>query len=273
MRRKQVGIGSFKMGGTQPMVFIAGPCVIESRKVCLQLAEKLKALADEIGVHLIFKASYDKANRTSHTSFRGPGIDKGLRVLAEVKEQFSLPVLTDVHSVDEVEPAAAVCDVIQLPAFLCRQTDLVLALGKSGAVINVKKAQFMAPWDMQHVIAKLESVSCRKILLTERGVSFGYNNLVADMRSLLVMKEYGYPIVFDATHSVQQPSGAGSESGGNREWAPHLARAATAIGVDGIFMETHVNPEHAKSDKANSIRFANLKKIWQDIVKIDSIIK
>ena len=270
---KLIKIGKVKIGAGQPLVLIAGPCVIESRTGCLALAGKLAKLARAEKIPLIFKASYDKANRTSLKSYRGPGLIQGLEILREIKERFGLPILTDVHDKSEVAPAAAVADVLQIPAFLCRQTDLVLAAARSGRVVNIKKGQFLAPWDMQHVIAKIESTGNRRILLTERGASFGYNNLVADMRSLLIMRALGYPVIFDATHSVQLPGGAGDQSGGDGRFAPNLARAAAATGCDGIFMETHVNPTAALSDKANAIPFAALKKLWRQLIAIDDIVR
>ena len=260
------------MGGRQPLVLIAGPCVIEDRRACLALAGRLCRLAADERIPLVFKASYDKANRSSVGSFRGPGLSVGLEILAEVKARYGLPVLTDVHSVAEVGPAAGVVDVIQIPAFLCRQTDLLLAAGDSGLPVNVKKGQFLAPWDVKHIIAKIESTGNRQIVLTERGSSFGYNNLVADMRSLLVMREFGYPVVFDATHSVQRPGGAGAQSGGDSKWAPGLARAAVATGCDGVFIETHVRPERALSDKDNAIPFAELRRVWRLLRAIDEVV-
>ena len=270
---KQVCVGSVRIGGGAGLALIAGPCVIESRAGCLALAGKLAKLAQAEKIPFIFKASYDKANRTSHKSFRGPGLAEGLEILREVKERWGVPILTDVHSIAEVAPAAKVADILQIPAFLCRQTDLVLAVGESGRVVNVKKGQFLSPWDMRHVIAKIESTGNRRILLTERGASFGYNNLVADMRSLLVMRELGYPVIFDATHSVQLPGGAGDQSGGDGRFAPNLARAAVATGCDGVFMETHANPAAALSDKANAIPFAALKKLWRQLIAIDDVVR
>jgi 2-dehydro-3-deoxyphosphooctonate aldolase (KDO 8-P synthase) len=268
---KKVDVSGVKIGGGSPLVVIAGPCVIENRRMCLDLARRLTALAATERVSLIFKASYDKANRSSLASYRGPGLAEGLEILAEVKATFNVPVLTDVHAVADVEQVARVVDVIQIPAFLCRQTDLILAAAATGRPVNVKKGQFLAPWDMRHIIAKIESVGNRKIILTERGVSFGYNNLVADMRSLLVMRELGYPVVFDATHSVQHPGGAGDHSGGDGRWAPHLARAAVAAGCDGVFMETHLQPSRALSDKENAIPFARLAALWRMLRKINEI--
>lgn len=257
------------VGGGRPLALIAGPCVIESPKGCLDLAARLVRLARARRIPLIFKASYDKANRTSIESFRGPGIEAGLEVLAEVKRRYRVPVLTDIHSVAEVGPAAEVADVLQIPAFLCRQTDLVVAAARTGRVVNIKKGQFLAPWDIRHVVEKIEAAGCHRILLTERGVSFGYNNLVADMRSLLVMRETGYPVVFDATHSVQRPGGEGDRSGGDGRWAPALARAAVATGCDAVFMETHVNPARAMSDRDNAVALAYLPGLWRQLTEID----
>ncbi|MDA0322302.1 MAG: 3-deoxy-8-phosphooctulonate synthase [Verrucomicrobia bacterium] len=271
MKHRSVSIGRVCVGHGSPLVMISGPCVIESRRHCLGMAKKLKALAAQCRVKLIFKASYDKANRTSLKSYRGPGLTKGLEILREVREEFGLPVLTDVHSIEEAETAAEVVDCLQLPAFLCRQTDLVLALGRTGRPVNIKKAQFLAPADMAHVIAKIESTGNRKILLTERGTSFGYHDLVADMRSLVRMRELGYPVIFDATHSVQSPGGAGGVSGGEGALAPDLARAAAATGCDAVFCETHERPERALSDGANAVRLSELRKLWPILKKIDTI--
>ena len=261
---------SFGDGG---LTFIAGPCVIESREMVLDLAKRLTALAKKLKAKLIFKASFDKANRTSVDSFRGPGLEKGLGVLAEVRSTFDVPVLTDIHEPWQAKPVAEVCDVLQIPAFLARQTDLVVAAGETGAVVNVKKGQFMAPEDMAQVIRKIESTGNRRIVLCERGASFGYHNLVADMRSLLIMRELGYPVVMDATHSVQRPGGLGTGSGGDGKYAPAIARAAVATGVDGVFMETHMNPKVAKSDAANAIRFAELEKLWKVLLQIHADIR
>lgn len=269
---KAVKIGSVKVGGRNPLVLVAGPCVIESRKGCLDLAGRLVKLAGDEQIPLIFKASYDKANRSSHTSYRGPGLAKGLEILAEVKSRYGVPVLTDVHSEAEVGPAAGVVDVLQIPAFLCRQTDLVIAAGESGKPVNIKKGQFLAPWDVCNIVAKIESTGNRKILVTERGTCFGYNNLVVDMRSLPVLKELGYPVIFDATHSVQRPGSAGNRSGGDSKWAPYLARAAVAAGCDAVFIETHVTPENAFSDRDNAIPFSSLRKLWRILRRIDEIV-
>ena len=258
--------------GDGALTFIAGPCVIESRKMALDLAERLCALASKLRVKFIFKASFDKANRTSVDSFRGPGIERGLDILAEIRERFAVPVLTDVHEPWQCARVAEVCDVLQIPAFLARQTDLVVAAGETGAVINVKKGQFMAPEDMAQVIRKIESTGNRQIVLCERGASFGYRNLVADMRSLLIMRELGYPVVMDATHSVQRPGGLGTGSGGDGRFAPALARAAVATGVDGVFMETHMNPKKALSDAANAIAFREVEPLWRKLVAINGIV-
>jgi len=269
---KTIDVLGVKIGGENPLALIAGPCVIESREGCIQIAEELVEMAKQQKVPLIFKASYDKANRTSIDSYRGPGISKGLDILAEIKEKFNIPVLTDVHSVEEIKIASKVVDIIQLPAFMIRQTDFVVAAGESGAVVNVKKAQFAAPWDMVNVVKKIESTGNTNILLTERGASFGYNTLVADMRSLIIMRETGYPVIFDATHSVQAPGGQGTTSGGDGRFAPYLARAATAVGVDGLFIETHPTPKQALSDGPNMIPLGELPQLWKTLNAIDQII-
>jgi 2-dehydro-3-deoxyphosphooctonate aldolase (KDO 8-P synthase) len=270
---KIIKIGGISMGANRGLALIAGPCVIESREGCLAIAERLVKLAKAQKIPLVFKASYDKANRSSVKSFRGPGLERGLEILAEVKNRFGVPVLTDVHSVEEATRAAKVVDIIQIPAFLSRQTDLLVAAGKTGAVVNIKKAQFMAPWDIKNVIEKVESTGNKRILLTERGVSFGYNNLVADMRSLLIMREFGYPVIFDATHSVQKPGGAGSRSSGDGRWAPALARAAVATGCDGVFLETHVKPEEALSDRDNTVPLAVLGGLWRMLRTIHETVR
>lgn len=270
---KSVKIGKIRIGARQPLVLIAGPCVIEDRSRCLALAGRLAKLAASEDIPLIFKASYDKANRTSRTSFRGPGLARGLEILAEVKARYGLPILTDVHSETEVPAAARIADVLQIPAFLCRQTDLIVAAAESGRVVNVKKGQFLAPWDVENIIAKVESAGSRRLMITERGACFGYNNLVADMRSLLVLREFGYPVVFDATHSVQRPGGKGKRSGGDGRWAPHLARAAVATGCDAVFIETHLKPEQALSDRDNAIAFSAVKKLWKTLRRVDEIVR
>ncbi len=268
---KAIPVGRVRFGGGAPLALIAGPCVIESRAMAFDLAAQLVALAKKEKIPLVFKASYDKANRTSIRAFRGPGLAQGLEILAGIKEKFGVPILVDVHQVSEVKPAAEVADALQLPAFLCRQTDLVVALGESGRVVNVKKGQFLAPWDVRHVIEKIESTGNRKILLTERGASFGYNNLVADFRSLLILRQFGYPVVFDATHSVQLPGGRAEGTGGDGQWAPYLSRAAAAAGCDGLFWETHRNPPEAKSDKDNALPLAVLGPLWRQCRRIDEL--
>jgi len=270
---KQVKVGSATFGGAKQLVLIAGPCAIESEGLVMRVAEALKKLTAEVGCELVFKASYDKANRTSVTSFRGPGIEEGLRILERVKKEFDLPVISDVHDITQVKPAAEVLDIIQIPAFLSRQTDLLVAAGETGRAINVKKGQFLAPWDIQHGIGKIESTGNENILLTERGVSFGYNNLVTDMRSLVIMREMGYPVIFDATHSVQLPGGAGGSSAGQRQYVGALSRAAAATGIDGLFWEVHEDPEHALCDGPNSLPLAQVKTMLQQILAFDAIFK
>ena len=270
---KEIQIGNVKIGGNRPLVLIAGPCVIESESLTLHAAERLMTICNGIAMPLIFKASYDKANRTSATSFRGPGMREGLQILAKVKESLGLPILTDVHSIEEIGPVAEVADVLQIPAFLCRQTDLIDAAARSGRVINIKKGQFLAPWDMRNVVDKALSTGNSQIILTERGASFGYNNLVSDMRSLPIMRKTGYPVVYDATHSVQLPGGLGGASGGQREFVEYLSRAAVATGVDGIFLEVHEDPENALCDGPNSIKLADLPPLLKKLKAIDAIIK
>ena len=270
---KTVAVDKGVAFGGRELAFIAGPCVIESREMALDLAKKLTALSRKLKVPYVVKASFDKANRTSVDSFRGPGIDKGLEILAEIRSKFDVPVLTDIHEPWQAKVVAEVCDVLQIPAFLARQTDLVVAAGETGAVVNVKKGQFMAPEDMREVVRKLESTGNRRITLCERGSSFGYRTLVVDMRSLAIMRELGYPVIMDATHAVQRPGGLGTGSGGDGKFAPLIARAAVATGaVDGVFMETHVDPKVAKSDAANAIRFAEVEKLWKSLLKIKSAI-
>ena len=270
---KKVLVDKGVVFGDGRLAFIAGPCVIESRRMAVDIAAKLSKLAARLGVGYVFKASFDKANRTSVDSFRGPGIDKGLEILAEIRAKFDVPVITDVHEPWQCRVAAEVCDILQIPAFLARQTDLLVAAGETGAVVNVKKGQFMAPEDMVQVVRKIESTGNRRILLCERGSSFGYRNLVADMRSLPIMRSLGYPVVMDATHSVQRPGGLGTGSGGDGKYAPVLARAAVAAGVDGVFMETHMNPAVAKSDAANALKLSGVGKLWEQLVKINEIVR
>lgn len=258
--------------GAKKLAFIAGPCVIESVDGVMTLAAKLVKLADRMNVPLVFKASFDKANRTSLDSYRGPGLKDGLAILKEVRDRFNVPVLTDIHEASQADAAAEAVDILQIPAFLSRQTDLVVAAAQTGKVVNIKKGQFMAPEDMINVITKVRRSGNERVILTERGASFGYRNLVADMRSLLIMRDLGCPVVFDATHSVQRPGGAGTESGGDGKWAPALARAAVATGVDGVFMETHINPAEALSDKANAIAFKKVKALWTKLALINEVV-
>jgi len=251
--RDPVNIGRIAIGEKGPFFLIAGPCVVETEDTTLSVADFLKETEERLGIPVIFKASYDKANRTSLNSYRGPGIDRGLEILRKVKEKARLPLLSDVHSVGEIEKAASVLDMIQIPAFLCRQTDLLLAAGRTGLAVNIKKGQFLAPWDIKAATAKVVSTGNRRILLTERGTSFGYNNLIVDIRSIAVMKTFGFPVVFDATHSVQLPGGLGTSSGGQREFVEHLSRAAVAAGADGLFLEVHPDPDAALCDGPNSL--------------------
>lgn len=270
---KEISIGSIKIGAGRPLILIAGPCVIESESATLRHAERLMTICNGLSMPLIFKASYDKANRTSIGAFRGPGIKEGLKILAKVKESLGLPVLSDIHSIEQIAPAAEVLDVLQIPAFLCRQTDLLIAAARSGRVINVKKGQFLAPWDMKNVADKLAAAGNENIILTERGASFGYNNLVVDMRSFPVMRATGYPVVFDATHSVQLPGGQGDSSGGQREFVEYLSRAAVAAGIDGIFMEVHEDPDKALCDGPNSIPLSELTVLLKKLRTIDAVVK
>jgi 2-dehydro-3-deoxyphosphooctonate aldolase (KDO 8-P synthase) len=264
----------FAVGLDQPIFLIAGPCVIESRQLALDTAGMLKEICAELGVPFIYKSSYDKANRSSGGSFRGPGVESGLKILAEVRQQIGVPVLTDVHEVDEIDAAAAVVDVLQTPAFLCRQTDFISAVASAGKPVNIKKGQFLAPGDMKNVVAKARRASgVDNILVCERGTSFGYNNLVSDMRSLAIMRETGCPVVFDATHSVQLPGGQGTVSGGQREFVPVLARAAVASGVSGLFMETHPDPEKAMSDGPNAWPLARMRELLATLKALDGIVK
>jgi len=269
---KVVTIGNVAVGAGNPLALIAGPCVIESREDCLAVAGRLAELAAAQSIPLVFKASYDKANRSSIESFRGLGMEEGLEILVEVRETCGLPVLTDVHTVEEAGRAAEAVDVLQIPAFLCRQTDLVVAAAETGKVVNVKKGQFLAPWDIGNTVAKIESTGNRNILLTERGVSFGYNNLVADMRSLVIMRGLGYPVVFDATHSVQRPGGAGKRSSGDADMAPALARGAVAVGCDAVFIETHVDVRRAKSDADNMVALDDLEALWKVLSSLHELV-
>ena len=268
-KTKQISVGKLLIGGGNPLVLIAGPCVIESETHALKTAEKLKRVTSDANIPFIFKASYDKANRSSIDSFRGPGLIKGLKILKKIKKELNVAVLSDVHTEDEIEPAAQILDVIQIPAFLCRQTNMLVKAAQTNCTINVKKGQFMAPWDMKNVIDKLSQSGGKKILLTERGYMFGYNNLVVDMRSLPLMRDLGYPVIFDATHSLQLPGGQGKKSGGQRELIPDLVRGAVAVGCDSLFMEVHPNPDKAKSDGPNMLKLSQLPKLLEQIKTLD----
>ncbi|MBY0578393.1 MAG: 3-deoxy-8-phosphooctulonate synthase [Burkholderiales bacterium] len=264
----------FDVGLEHPFFLIAGPCVIESKELAIDTAGALKELCNSLSIPFIYKSSYDKANRSSAKSFRGMGMDEGLKILAEVKSQIGVPVLTDVHAIDEIGQAASVVDVLQTPAFLCRQTDFIQAAARSGKPVNIKKGQFLAPWDMKQVVEKARLASGNdSIMVCERGVSFGYNNLVSDMRSLMVMRETNCPVVFDATHSVQLPGGQGDRSGGQREFVPVLARAAVAAGVSGMFMETHPDPDSALSDGPNAWPLGMMKELLQTLKELDALVK
>lgn len=269
---KQIQIGDFTVGNGE-LFLMAGPCVIEDPDRTLAIGKRAKEICQKIGIPYIFKASFDKANRSSISSYRGPGLKEGLRILADIKKELQVPVVSDIHSIEQVEPAAEVLDVLQIPAFLCRQTDLVVGAAKTGKCINIKKGQFLAPKDMANVVGKVEEVGNPNLMLTERGASFGYNNLVVDMRSFPIMRSFGYPVVFDATHSVQLPGGAGTTSGGQREFVPYLARAAAADGVDGFFMEVHDNPAKALSDGPNMVRLDELEALLRDLVAINNLVK
>jgi len=270
---KIVRTNHIEIGGNAPLVLIAGPCVIESEDQIRKTAEGLKEITSEIKVPFIFKSSYDKANRTSINSYRGPGLEKGLEILERAKKEFDIPLLVDVHQIEEVALVSKVADILQVPAFLCRQTDLILSIARTGKPVNVKKGQFLAPWDMKNVIEKIESTGNKNILLTERGSCFGYNNLVVDMKSLPIMRSFGYPVVFDATHSVQRPGEKGTASGGEREYIPFLAQAAVATGIDGIFLEVHPEPEKALSDGPNMLKLDQIKRLLERLTKIDRIVK
>ncbi|WP_321369912.1 3-deoxy-8-phosphooctulonate synthase [uncultured Desulfuromusa sp.] len=270
---RQVKVGPVSFGGSKQLVLIAGPCAIEDEDLTLRIAEGLKQTTHDLGCELIFKASYDKANRTSVTSFRGLGVERGLRVLERVSREFELPIISDVHDVSQVAAAADVLDILQIPAFLSRQTDLLVAAGQTGKPINLKKGQFLAPWDIEHGVSKIASTGNENILLTERGVSFGYNNLVVDMRSLVIMREMGYPVIFDATHSVQLPGGAGGSSSGQRQYVGALSRAAAATGIDGLFWEVHEDPDRALCDGANSLPLGQVKMLLQQILEFDAVFK
>ncbi len=270
---REIAVGTVRIGDKNPIALVAGPCVIESESSTLESAERLKRITGDLGIPFIFKSSYDKANRSSAKSFRGPGLREGLRVLARVKRELSVPVLSDVHRFEEMAPAAEVLDVMQIPAFLSRQTDLLIAAAQTGRVVNIKKGQFLAPWDIKNAVEKVASAGNENILLTERGVSFGYNNLVVDMRSLPIMRSYGYPVVFDATHAVQMPGGAGTASSGDRQYVPHLTRAAVAVGVDALFMEVHACPDKALCDGPNMMSLDALPALLRQVQAIEKAVR
>jgi 2-dehydro-3-deoxyphosphooctonate aldolase (KDO 8-P synthase) len=270
---KQISLNGIVIGDGAPFVLIAGPCVIEDEQKTIEIATALKEMTDRLGIPLIFKASYDKANRTSIESYRGPGLIRGLRTLQRVRERLSLPILTDVHRFEEIQPVSEVADILQVPAFLCRQTDFLIDVARSARVINIKKGQFLAPGDIRNILEKVLSVNNENILITERGTCFGYNNLVSDFRAVPAMRAMGYPVVFDATHSVQLPGGQGKVSGGQREMAAHLAQAAVAVGIDGLFMEVHPDPDAALCDGPNSLALDRLEALLQVLVQIDVIVK
>jgi 2-dehydro-3-deoxyphosphooctonate aldolase (KDO 8-P synthase) len=270
---REIKIAQACLGAGNPLFIIAGPCVIENEEIVLHTAGKMKEICNKLGLPFLFKSSYDKANRTSIASFRGPGIDRGLRILSEIRSKLKIPVISDVHSIEEVKLASEVLDAFQIPAFLCRQTDLILSASQTGKPVNIKKGQFLAPWDTKNIIDKFTSTGNQNIFITERGTSFGYNNLVVDFRGIPVMRSFGYPIIFDVTHSLQLPGGMGKSSGGQREFAEPLARAAAAVGVDGLFMEVHPEPDKALCDGPNMIKLNEVEKLLSAVKAIDELIK
>jgi len=270
---KKIRIGKGVIGGGGPFALIAGPCVIEDEGQTMEIAAYLKELTEELGIFFVFKASYDKANRTSLEAYRGPGFEKGLEILAKVKARLGIPVLSDVHRFEEIDQASGVLDIVQIPAFLCRQTDFIIDVARKARVINIKKGQFLAPWDVAPIVRKVASTGNDNLLITERGTTFGYNNLVSDFRSIAVLRSLGYPVVYDATHSVQLPGGAGDASGGEREMVPVLSRAAVAVGVDALFMEVHPRPDEALCDGPNSLALSTLPSLLRVLQVIDGIVK
>jgi 2-dehydro-3-deoxyphosphooctonate aldolase (KDO 8-P synthase) len=270
---KKIRIGKGYIGGGEPFALIAGPCVIEDEGQAMDIARSLKALTEELGIAFIFKASYDKANRTSLDAYRGPGFEKGLEILRKIRDKLGIPVLSDVHRFEEIEKASSVLDIVQIPAFLCRQTDFILEVAQKARVINIKKGQFLAPWDVGHIVRKVASTGNDNLLITERGTTFGYNNLVSDFRSIAFLRSLGYPVAYDATHSVQLPGGAGDASGGEREMVPALSRAAAAVGVDALFMEVHPRPDEALCDGPNSLALSSLPQLLRLLKAIDAIVK
>jgi 2-dehydro-3-deoxyphosphooctonate aldolase (KDO 8-P synthase) len=272
-KHRVVSVGNISIGGRHPLVLIAGPCVVENEKSALRHARSIQKITRKLHVPLIYKSSYDKANRSSMKSFRGLGLEEGLSILETVKKETGLPILTDVHGPEEARAAASVADVLQIPAFLCRQTDLLLAAGHTGKVVNVKKGQFLAPWEMGNVAEKVASTGNAGVMLTERGTFFGYNTLVNDFRSIPIMRDFGYPVIFDATHSVQQPGGRGTSSGGDRRFVPTLAQAGVVAGADGVFMEVHEDPDHAPSDGPNMVKLSELEKLLERLLKLSEIVR
>ena len=273
MKNHKIKCSNFEIANNKPFTLIAGPCQLESEQHAIKISSKLKDMTSELGINFIYKTSFDKANRTSLKGKRGLGLDKSLPIFDKIKEKVKVPVLTDVHTAEQCSIISKHVDVLQIPAFLCRQTDLLIAAAKTGKIINVKKGQFLAPWDMANVIKKIEDSGNKNILITERGASFGYNTLVSDMRSLPIMSKFGFPIVFDATHSVQQPGGMGEKSGGQREFVPHLARAAIAVGIGAVFIETHEDPDNAPSDGPNMVPLSELKDLLKKLIQIDKFVK
>lgn len=269
----KVKVGSFEIGGGEPLALLAGPCALESLDRCLYIGRTIKEICERLGMPYVFKASFDKANRSSFHSYRGPGMEKGIEMLRKIKEELQVPVVTDIHETCQAKPVAEVADILQIPAFLCRQTDLLFAAAQTGRVVNVKKGQFLSPADMRNVVDKLHESGNEGILLTERGASFGYNNLVVDMRSFPIMRSFGYPVIFDGTHSVQIPGGAGTKSSGNREYVEPLVRAAVGVGVDGLFLEVHDNPEEALSDGPNMLYLDKLENLLKDALAIHEIVR
>lgn len=273
MNIKEIKIKNVTIGGKRGIILIAGPCVIETEQHAMRHAEKIKNICEKLKIGFVFKSSYDKANRSGLKSYRGPGIDKGLRILAKVKKELDVPILSDVHCRTELNKAKEVLDIIQIPAFLCRQTDFIREVAKTKRIVNIKKGQFLSPWDVKNIINKIEDSGNKNIIITERGVMFGYNNLVSDFRSLMIMREFGYPIIYDATHSVQLPGGKGHESGGDRRFVTGLSAAAAAVGCDGLFLEVHEDPDRAPCDGPNMITPGMLEKLLKDVKKIDAIVK
>lgn len=271
--RQRIAIKNFAIGEGEPLAVISGPCVIESEDHCLRAAETLKKMFDKHGVPLIFKSSYDKANRSSYHSFRGPGLQEGLRILQRVQKEWDLPVLTDIHLPEEAKAAGEVCDILQIPAFLCRQTDLIVAVAETGAVVTIKKGQFLAPWDMENIVNKIVAAKNSRMILIDRGTSFGYNNLISDMRSIPIMQRFGYPVCYDATHSVQKPGGLGHESGGEREFILPLARAALAAGADCLYIESHDDPSKAKSDAPIVLDFKELDRVLPQFKQLHELMR